>query len=251
MTKPMSPKRALPGPRDVLSRAALLLDLDGTLLDIAPTPDAVVLEPATARHLALLHKGLDGALAVVSGRRLDDIDRILAPLRLPAAVEHGALLRLHPDEEARRGPLPEPLPAWRDRAQDFVDARPGMLFEPKTVGFVLHFRRAPEHGEEARAFMESLAGENPAFEVLQASMAWEMRPRGVDKGVGVRALMAEPPFAGRMPVFIGDDDTDKDGIAAAEALGGMGFLVPDAFGGPAEVRAWLASLAEGLERGAG
>lgn len=243
MTTPRPPS-ALPGPTDVISRAALLLDLDGTLLDLAPRPDAVAPAPGLLDHLARLHAALGGALAVVTGRRLDDLDRILHPLVLPAAAEHGAALRPTPGQAARRAAVAAAPAAWRAAAEAFVAAHPGTLLEPKTAGFVLHYRLAPAHGPAARALMQGFAGAGQGFGLLRADHAWELRPEGIHKGIAVRALMAAPPFAGRLPLFIGDDVTDEDGIAAAEALGGQGFLVPDSFGSPAAVRTWLATLLE-------
>lgn len=234
----------MPAPRDVLTCAALLLDMDGTLLDLAPRPDEVRLAPGLLDHLTALHGALGGALGVVTGRRLDDVDRILDPLRLPAAAEHGSVLRASATAVPRSAATPTLPAGWRERAAEFVGARPGMLLEPKSAGFVLHYRLAPAQGDKARAFMDDLTGEDSRFEVLRADMAWEMRPCGIHKGLGVRALMAEPAFAGRKPIFIGDDVTDEDGIAAARELGGQGFMVPDMFGTPAGVRAWLASICE-------
>jgi trehalose 6-phosphate phosphatase len=216
--------------------------MDGTLLDLAPRPDEVRLAPGLLDHLTALHGALGGALAVVTGRRLDDVDRILAPLRLPAAAEHGSVLRASADAIPRSAATPALPDGWRERAAQFVDARAGMLLEPKSAGFVLHYRLAPEQGAAARSFMDGLAAEDPRFEVLRADMAWELRPCGIHKGLGVRALMAEAAFAGRKPIFIGDDVTDEDGIAAARDLGGQGFMVPDTFGTPAGVRAWLADI---------
>jgi trehalose 6-phosphate phosphatase len=119
-----------------------------------------------------------------------------------------------------------------------------VLVERKRHGFVLHFRRAPRHGPALRAAMAGLlAGLEDRFTVMPASMAWEMKPRGADKGTAVRALMARPPFAGRVPVYVGDDVTDEDGMRAARALGGLGWRVQDVFGTPAGVRAWLAEIA--------
>lgn len=236
--------RVLPDPGEVMSRAALLLDLDGTLLDLAPRPDAVQVPSELRESLEALAQRLDGALGIVTGRRLDDVDALLAPLALPVAAEHGGVLRPRPGEVAERRPAPPLPPSWRARAAAFAAARPGLLMEPKSAGFVLHHRGAPEHGAAARAFLEGLLSEEPGFALLEAAMAWEIRPAGVHKGEGVRALMAAPPFAGRLPLFIGDDVTDEDGIAAAQALGGRGLRVAEAFGSPAGVRAWLAALAK-------
>ena len=137
--------------------------------------------------------------------------------------------------------------SWREEAGSWAASHEGVRLEDKATGFVLHFRSAPDAGPAAHDFLAGLiAGEEARFHVLSAKMAWELRPSGADKGSAVAALMAAAPFAGRSPLFIGDDVTDAHGIAAAERLGGEGYLVPDAFGEPADVRAWLRDWAERL-----
>ena len=239
--------RAVPQARDVLASGALLLDLDGTLIDFAARPDAVYLPASLLSDLTFLHDAMAGAVAIVTGRRLDDVDALLAPLRLPIAAEHGGMIRRLPSGEVSRLPVSVPPPGWDGAGWDaagrvFAASHPGVVHEMKSAGFVLHYRQAPDLGDPIRAFLEELAAGEPGFEILRAAMAWELRPRGVHKGLGVRSLMAHAPFAGRTPFFIGDDVTDEDGIGAAEALGGAGFRVADDFGSPAGVRAWLASL---------
>lgn len=233
---------ALPAARDLISEGALLLDLDGTLLDIAPRPDAVHVPPSMLSDLALLSRRMEGALGIITGRRLDDVDALLAPLRLPMAAEHGGVLRPFPDRAAHALPRPTVPHGWMGTASVFVDQHRGLLLEAKSAGFVIHYRLAPDHAGAALNLMRGLVAGNPEFEILRASMAWELRPRGVHKGFGLRALMALPPFAGRTPWFIGDDVTDEDAIDAAEALGGRGFRMAEHFGAPATLRAWLGAL---------
>ena len=135
---------------------------------------------------------------------------------------------------------------WMARAAALAAAYPGALVEPKRRSLVLHYRRAPEAGMALYAVAQALlAGHEDRFAIMPASMAWELRPLGADKGTAVRALMARAPFAGRVPVYVGDDVTDEDGIAAAQALGGVGWRVADTFGDPACVRRWLALIADG------
>lgn len=230
-------------------QAALFLDFDGTLIDIAPRPDAVIVPPDLPVLLGRLARSLDGAVAIVTGRALD-VARALTgapdPCPWTFAAEHGTVLA------ASHGipPLPEPAGPpreWRNRAAAFADARPGLLLEEKTYGFVLHFRAAPERAEEATAFLRQMA-EGSAFQVIPAHAAAELRPKGSDKGSAVDWMMRHAPFAGRVPVFIGDDVTDEDGMRAARAHGGAGYRVPERFpGGPRDVRAWLTRLAERLE----
>ena len=237
---------SLPGAsctRIAWDKDALLLDFDGTLVDIAATPASVSVPPTLLRDLGALHERLNGALAVVSGRPVGELDALLAPLRLPAAGEHGAAIRTAPAAEPLRPRLPAVPPAWREAADDLARAMPGVLVEQKPGGFVLHYRLAPAAGPALHDALSRLVGGAPGFEIMPAAAAWEVRPRGIDKGEAVRALMQAAPFRGRRPIFIGDDVTDEDGIAAACALGGAGLRVPDAFGDAAGVRAWLAALA--------
>jgi len=230
--------------RDILANAALFLDFDGTLVDIAKTPDAVVLPPDLPGQLVALSWALDGALAIITGRSLESLDAALGALRLPAAAEHGALLRPRPDELPHRMPTPAVPAAWRHAAQALAATEPGVLVEQKPAGFVVHFRQAEAAGPQLRAALDDLLRDAPDFAVMPAQMAWEVKARSVDKGGALRALMQEAPFQGRRPVFIGDDHTDEDGMAAARALGGAGLRVQDHFSDAAGVRAWLADLLE-------
>jgi trehalose 6-phosphate phosphatase len=138
-------------------------------------------------------------------------------------------------------PLPEPDPEWREEAERFAAAWPGTLVEQKRHGFVIHVRQNPAAAEPAAALVAALAARAPdRFRQVPAHAAVELRPLGADKGGAVQRLMQAAPFAGRVPIFLGDDVTDEDGIAAAIALGGAGFRVPEAFGGDtARVRRWL------------
>jgi trehalose 6-phosphate phosphatase len=232
-------------------RSALFLDLDGTLLDIAPRHDQVVVAPGLADVITRLSQALNGAVAMVTGRPLSDVDRLFPGLGLAVAAEHGARLRL-PDGQMRDH-SPE-LPwrkDWIGAIQAALPRWPGAFLEEKSIGFVIHYRQVPEAGPEIERFMTDLVAQAAgAADLLPALMAFEVRAAGVGKGHAVRHLMAEPPFAGRIPVFIGDDVTDEEGMAEAEAQGGYGLHVARAFGGtPAEVRAWLARMADRLESG--
>ncbi len=240
-----------------LSRIALLLDLDGTLIDLAARPDAVIVPPSLPGTLRRLSERLGGALAVVSGRTVEAVAGLLAGLDIAIAGEHGAALRRAGEERLERPPLPLVPGGWRVAAARLAAAHPGVLLEEKPHGFVLHFRGSPEAGQ---AIAEALApmldgvldGQAANFVVFPSAMAWEVRPRGVTKATAVHALLAAPPFAGRMPVFVGDDVTDEDGIRAAREAGGFGFRVDETFGDAAGVRAWLDHLAGelgGEERG--
>lgn len=223
-----------------VGEAALFLDFDGTLVEIAATPDSVRVPDTLPRLLQRLATRLNGALAIISGRSLRDLDHFL-PVPLAMAGDHGAALRPVPDQPPEVPDLPYPPPEWRDHAAILVARHPGALIEDKEHGFVLHYRLAPEAGVAAGALMAGLVAEQPlAFTLLEARMAWELRPRGPSKATAVHALMARAPFVGRVPVFIGDDVTDEEGMAAARFHGGHGWRLQDAFGDPAALRGWLA-----------
>jgi trehalose 6-phosphate phosphatase len=205
-------------------RTALLLDMDGTLLDIAPTPDAVVVPTGLVADLRALRTRLGGALAVVTGRPIAQVDALLDDAPYAVAGEHGGVIR-HATGEA------------------IAAAHPGSLLERKSRGFVLHYRAAPEHGPALQRALQALMQDTPGFAVMPAHMAWELKPLGADKGTAVAALMEDAPFAGRLPVFIGDDVTDEDGMAAARRMGGAGLRVDNAFATAQGVREWLAAAA--------
>jgi trehalose 6-phosphate phosphatase len=225
------------------ARTALLLDLDGTLLDIAPTPDAVVVPPGLVADLRALRTRLGGALAVVTGRPIAQVDALLDDAPYAVAGEHGGAIRHAPGQAEQHAPLPEPPAEWLATGAAIAAAHPGALLERKSRGFVLHYRAAPEHGPALQRALQALMQDTPGFAVLAAHMALELKPLGADKGTAVAALMADAPFAGRLPVFIGDDVTDEDGMAAARRMGGAGLRVDTVFATAQGVREWLAAAA--------
>lgn len=226
-----------------MARTALLLDLDGTLLDIAPTPDTVVVPPGLIASLRRLRTRLDGALAVISGRPVEQVEALLPDAVQAIAGEHGGAVRHAPGEALDRVDLPTPPEAWFAAAARIAAAHPGATLERKANGFVLHYRAAPALGPALGEAMAALVAGSNRFVILPARKAWELRPCGADKATAVAALMRRPPFAGRVPVFIGDDVTDEDGMAEARRLGGVGLRVDAAFGTPDDVRAWLHAAA--------
>jgi trehalose 6-phosphate phosphatase len=221
--------------------AALFLDFDGTLVEIAVRPDAVTVPAGLPGLLTRLAGRFGGAVAIVSGRPLAQLEALL-PVPLPMAGDHGASIRPAPGAPVRQADLPAPPAAWLSRAEALAAGFPGALLERKAHGFVLHYRLAPEAAAIARAALEAMVGTERDFVVMPARMAWEVKPRAVSKATAVAGLMAEPAFAGRKPVFIGDDVTDEAGMEAARAAGGFGLRLQDAFGTPAALRAWLARL---------
>ncbi|MEJ1975035.1 MAG: trehalose-phosphatase [Acetobacteraceae bacterium] len=222
------------------NRTALLLDLDGTLLDIAPTPDQVVVPPTLPDTLLRLRDRLNGALAVITGRPVEQIDALLPGVVPAVAGEHGGAMRASPGATLTRASVPDLPPGLAAAAAAVAAEHPGVLLEHKARGFVLHYRPAPAAGPAVRAALETLVAPHQAtFRLIAAHMAWEVRPRGVDKGSAITDIMALPAFAGRLPLFIGDDVTDEDGMVVARAMGGAGLFVPDVFGSAGAVRAWL------------
>ena len=226
------------------ARSALLLDMDGTLLDIAPTPDQVRVAPGLADALRRLRDAMGGALAVVTGRPIHQVDGLFGDVPYAVAGEHGGAIRHAPGAEVVRASLPSAPVEWVLAAARIAEAHPGVLLEQKQRGFVLHYRAVPDLGPMLRDAALALIAPRPGeFQLMEALMAWEIRPCGADKGSAVETLMAETPFAGRQPIFIGDDVTDEDGMRAARALGGVGMRVDEFFVDPAGVRAWLSRAA--------
>ena len=228
-------------------RAALFLDMDGTLIDLAPTPDAVVVQPGLPSVLAGLRDALGGALAIVTGRPIETVDRLFGDAPGAVAGEHGGAVRRRPGDPVERPDLPSPPSEWLEEAERLVAAFPGALLERKARGFALHYRQAPEGaGAAFHAALSDMLARVPGFDLHPAHKLWEVRPLGADKGGAVVALMRQAPFAARVPVFIGDDVTDEDGMREARKRGGAGYRVDEVFGDPEGVRSWLrASAAAG------
>ncbi len=228
----------MPPPLD--PRGALFLDMDGTLIDLAVTPQAVQVPPGLPETLRRVQAALGGALAVISGRKLADIDDLLGP-GLPCAAEHGALLRGADGTitaVARRlGHYDEWLKILREAAA----AMPGVLIEEKAFSLVAHYRQAPRFESALRRLVERLAAADSEAAVLPAHCAFELKPRLGNKGEALAWFMETDPFRGRLPVYIGDDVTDEPAIRKAAELGGLGLHVKRDFAGStAQVRAWIA-----------
>ncbi len=214
----------LPRPEPLrLGETALFLDLDGTLAPIAARPQDVLSDPRRTSLLERLTAGLGGRMAVVSGRTLADVDRILEGCVTPVASVHGLALR---DSDGRMTAHP-PHPSLADAAEAFrrFAARdPGLMVEEKGLSVALHYRQAAGQAEAARACARALS-EETGLRLQEGDMVEELRTPGPGKGDSVAAFMDRPPFSGARPVFVGDDATDEDGFAAAQALGGLGVSV--------------------------
>ena len=245
MTNPRPTEATLPAPPLLSERHALFLDFDGTLVELAARPDRVVVDEELPGTLDLLADRLGGAVAIITGRWLADVDGLLASVALPGAGLHGAEVRDHAGATVQVravGGIADLARALRER----FAADPRVLVEDKGAAVALHFREAPERAGECREALRALATEWPGLEVVPGKMVVEARAIGADKGGALRRLCAAPPFAGRVPVFVGDDVTDEDGFAAAAAAGGFGVKVGDGptrghyrCAGVADVHAWL------------
>lgn len=233
-------------PPDLDRTNALFLDLDGTLIDIAATPESVVVPPGLPELLINMYGLLGGAVAIVTGRPISFIDSLLKPFVAIAAGEHGAALR-YQDGKIEEMPKELAVPdAWLEALEAAAHRWPGVLIEPKPRGVAVHYRLVPERGDDVWRLVRALVPQDhPWFRLIPAREAVEIGPRGASKGRAVERLMERPPFQGRRPIFVGDDFTDEAGMAAAREFGGQGLRVAEVFGGePAVVRAWLRRGAE-------
>jgi trehalose 6-phosphate phosphatase len=208
------------------SETAFFFDFDGTLVELAPTPDGVVVPPAVIDSLAQLRHLTRGAVAVVSGRGIDSIDAFLGMPDLPIAGLHGAERRDASGDTVRLGFNDQRLLRMERVLAELVNAHPGTLLEIKGAALALHFRNAPLAEAAAREATQRLVDEHADAYVLQpGKMVYEIKPKNVDKGRAVAAFLDEPPFAGRMPVFAGDDLTDEKAFAVVNERGGLSIKV--------------------------
>lgn len=243
----MTTNTGLP-PLPDLDGSALFLDFDGTLIGFADDPAGVAVPGEVHRLLERLVAATAGATALVSGRRIAALDALLAPARLPAAGLHGlerrdAAGRMH----VIRAPGDLAHSALGERLKAFADAHPGVLFEDKGLAVSLHYRAAPAHAPAVQEYARSLAADiGPELTLLEGHSVIEIKPAGADKGTAIDAFLDEPPFAGRRPVFIGDDVTDEHGFAIVNARDGLSVKVGAGtsaararLAGPLDVRAWL------------
>jgi trehalose 6-phosphate phosphatase len=213
------------------AHSALFLDFDGTFVDFAPTPDAVRLRVGSGELLERLRQRLGGALAIVSGRRIADIDHYLKPLKLPASGVHGQEVRLPYGDLVIRSASPE-LEEARRRLSAAIRSDDPLMVEDKGWALVLHFRQHPaERGRALQLGAEAVAGLSDLY-ALEGHAIVEIRQRGVSKASAIEMFGDVGPFKARTPVFVGDDSTDEDGFAAASAAGGYGVKV-----GPGATRA--------------
>jgi trehalose 6-phosphate phosphatase len=212
--------------------SALFLDLDGTLLKIAPRPEQVAVPDGLSELLTRVARRCGGALAIISGRRIDDFDRYVRPWHGAAAGVHGAERRAAAGRILTSGDTSEDrraaaaLERLRPAVGELERRLPGVLVEDKGRALAVHYREAPEKEEELRAAIAVLLRrEAAALRMIDGKMVLELKPIHHDKGRAIAAFMADPPFRGRVPVFVGDDTTDEDGFAEVNRRGGVSVRV--------------------------
>ncbi|ABQ32855.1 MULTISPECIES: trehalose-phosphatase [Bradyrhizobium] len=251
-----APPEIVPAPASLvphLGEVAILLDIDGTLLDLAPTPREVWVPPGLAETLNSLLQRTAGALALVSGRSLNDIDLIFAPEIYPAVGGHGAEMRLGSGNEADAVQAPPMDKELKRRLAAIAKLSPGILLEDKGYSLALHYRLAPQAEAAIYEEVSRIRAELPGapIEVLPGKCVCEIKHAGFTKATGVRELMRRAPFEGRKPFFIGDDVTDESVFAIMPDFAGLSFSVgrralgvDGHFDSPDDVRAFLARLAQ-------
>lgn len=243
---------AQPMPPNLPSKAALFLNFDGTLAPIAPRPQDVRVPRWVVPVLRQLQQRLDGAVALISGRPLCGLDGLLRPLRLPAAGVHGVERRLSDGRiRVRSAELP---PFVRKAAEVLTRHNPSLLVEPKPGGLAVHFRSRPELEAHCLLLLRAALLGAEDWEVLRGPCVAEVKPRRVSKARAVAAFLTEPAFRGHVPVYVGFDGSDEDGMAAAQEHGGFGVKVgPGAscahhrLSDPQAVGHWLRASSDALQ----
>jgi trehalose 6-phosphate phosphatase len=231
------------------TQPALFLDLDGTLVEIAVEPQRVTLSARLRALLPALQPATHGAVAVVSGRRIAELDRLLAPHVFAAAGIHGLERRDAKGRTFSARPNEALLAGARERSASFVARHDGLLLEDKRLSIALHYRQRPDLADEVGRFIEDIERELPlGLEILSGRMVFEIKPNSMDKGGAIRLFMSEAPFAGRTPVFVGDDLTDEAAFQVVNELDGVSVKVHAGataarwrLDGIAEVLGWLES----------
>ena len=230
---------------------AVFLDIDGTLLDLAPAPDAVHVDSALATLLPSVRRALGGALALVTGRAITDVDRLFPGLRMPVAGQHGCERRDAQGALHLHAPAPETLEGLRKLFTEFARTQEGLLLEDKGSTIALHYRKAPQLADHVHKTLHAhvAASGVTTYRLQPGKMLLELRPDDRDKGTAIRDFMSERPFKGRCPVFVGDDKTDEHGFAMINTIGGWSVKV-----GPGStcaryrladvnaVRSWLSAI---------
>jgi trehalose 6-phosphate phosphatase len=205
---------------------AYFFDIDGTLVDIAPSPSEIVLERALQACICELYEATRGALALISGRSISDVDAIFRDTKLPVAGQHGLERRSSAGKITRHDMASEKLDFARSRIAEAIATHPELLLEDKGLTLALHYRSAPALASFAHRTMRGiLAAMGPDFALQSGKRVVEIKPSGKDKGDAVREFMREEPFRGRLPVFVGDDITDEHGFVVVNSMGGHSIKV--------------------------
>ncbi|WP_429224668.1 trehalose-phosphatase [Inquilinus ginsengisoli] len=234
---------------DSISGMALFFDVDGCLIDLAERPEDVVVPAGLIGNLERLSARVGGALALVSGRAIADLDRLFAPLSLPVAGQHGLEWRATPTGPVERVPVDRAvLDRLATALAEFAIGKPGLRVEPKGAAVAIHYRQAPALGPEVIALADTLLAGTLGWHALSGKMVVELKPDGVDKGAAVERFLAQAPFTGRTPLAAGDDVTDEDAFAAVLRHDGIALQVGDReptvanrrLPDPAAMRAWIA-----------
>ncbi|HEU6455657.1 MAG TPA: trehalose-phosphatase [Roseateles sp.] len=242
-------------PPPASSEWAYFLDLDGTLVEIADTPGEVHVPIELKTIISLAHRCCNGALAIISGRAIRSLDLLLGLPQLPAAGQHGLEIRDaqgHMHHHAfEHGDLRDIV----HHLQHLQARHPGLLLEDKGATLAIHYRQAPGLGSYLSRLLKGVLALHPGLQVQRGKYVFELKPGGFDKGTAVRALATMPPFAGRTPVFIGDDLTDEHGFKTVNQMGGISIKVGNGRTGAQyrlacveAVRDWLGCMAELAEQ---
>ena len=251
---PRKPRNRRPAPDPLDDRCALFLDVDGTLLELSSAPDRVSVDPEIGHLLLSLAAALDGAVALITGRSIGDVDRLFGHSELPVAGLHGSERRSIDGSIHRHEIAAAELTRLRNELARFAARHKGLLFEDKGVAFAIHYRRVPALASLVHRTLRRHIGHpsDVGWHLQRGKGILEIRPEGRDKGVAIADYLREPPFAGRSPVFVGDDLSDEFGFDAVTALGGRAVKVGP---GPtnamyrlrdvADVRRWLAESLAG------
>ena len=232
-------------------RWALFIDIDGTLLEVAPTPDAVSMPPGLVQTLERVERRFSGAVALITGRRVSGADRLFAPLKLVTSGVHGTEVRAVAGAGLRMLTPPVPSDLVREVSR-VIEISPGIMVEQKGAGVAVHYRNAPETRAALETALEHIVGRWREFQLRPGRKVLEVLPRGSSKGSALVWLMRMPQFRGRLPIMIGDDWGDEPALAAAAKMGGAGLRVAGEhfdsavadFASVASVRAWLSALAD-------
>ena len=215
-----------PPPLGEIADPALFLDFDGTLVDLAATPDGITVPDHLEGAIARLSDRLDGRLAIVTGRFVADLRNHLPQCSVVISGSHGAEIETPEGSPVTGKEPPRMGDALLARARDFAQRHDGLFLEEKELGLGLHYRACPDKAADVKAFAQDMARTHDLF-FRDGKMLAELSTTDDNKGDGVRAIMEQAPFAGAMPIFIGDDVTDEDGFAAVAEMGGYGIVVGD------------------------